>query len=213
MICKVCEEDRPETAFQRNRPGAPLRSTCRRCNKTAHRRRKGIQPRPPKKEKSEAERRVTALRKIRALLGKVLEQKCGKAGLTAPAVEYQARYRADETFREREIARTWARKAASGVGRTDGRTATPMHSDGTLTPSVVQALFAKATHCAYCTQLMHPRDKTLDHVVPVAKGGKHSITNAVIACRSCNSRKGARTPDQWLSADRQGDSVSLRQVA
>jgi 5-methylcytosine-specific restriction endonuclease McrA len=33
----------------------------------------------------------------------------------------------------------------------------------------------------------------LDHIVPVAAGGKHTRANTQCACRACNSAKGART--------------------
>ena len=33
---------------------------------------------------------------------------------------------------------------------------------------------------------------TLDHVVPLSRGGKHEIENIVLACRKCNIKKGTR---------------------
>lgn len=36
----------------------------------------------------------------------------------------------------------------------------------------------------------------LDHIVPVAAGGKHTRANTQCACRACNSAKGARTLGQ-----------------
>lgn len=47
--------------------------------------------------------------------------------------------------------------------------------------------------CQYCGS---PKQLTLDHVIPRSKGGKHSWNNVVIACQSCNSRKGDRTPQE-----------------
>lgn len=49
--------------------------------------------------------------------------------------------------------------------------------------------------CVYCGRSAD----TLDHVVPLAQGGRHSIRNLVPACGSCNSKKGNRTPEQWKS--------------
>jgi 5-methylcytosine-specific restriction endonuclease McrA len=37
-----------------------------------------------------------------------------------------------------------------------------------------------------------PTYPTLDHVVPLSRGGDHSMTNAALACYRCNSSKGAR---------------------
>lgn len=48
--------------------------------------------------------------------------------------------------------------------------------------------------CQYCGR----RDMTLtiDHVVPKHLGGKHTWTNVVAACSSCNHRKGGRRVDE-----------------
>lgn len=46
--------------------------------------------------------------------------------------------------------------------------------------------------CAYCG-FKHKR-LTMDHVVPVSKGGKHVASNIVPACKPCNSKKGTGLP-------------------
>ena len=44
--------------------------------------------------------------------------------------------------------------------------------------------------CAYCgKEITNENDLTLDHVIPVSKGGKDSSENLVIACKACNSEK------------------------
>ena len=50
--------------------------------------------------------------------------------------------------------------------------------------------------CLYCGKSFVRRELTKDHVVPRAHGGANSWTNVVAACRRCNHRKGARTPEQ-----------------
>ena len=48
--------------------------------------------------------------------------------------------------------------------------------------------------CQYCEAAFPTRDLTLDHVLPVSKGGLKSWTNIVTACRDCNQKKGNKTP-------------------
>ena len=38
----------------------------------------------------------------------------------------------------------------------------------------------------------HKMGPTLDHIIPLAKGGEHSYANTQLAHRSCNSAKGAK---------------------
>ncbi|HIK20740.1 MAG TPA: HNH endonuclease [Synechococcus sp. M44_DOE_062] len=47
--------------------------------------------------------------------------------------------------------------------------------------------------CQYCGST---HNLTLDHVVPLSKGGSHSWDNVVTACERCNQRKGNRTPEE-----------------
>lgn len=47
--------------------------------------------------------------------------------------------------------------------------------------------------CAYCG-VKDPRTK--DHVIPKSRGGSDDLSNLVWACNRCNSKKGARTPEE-----------------
>ena len=51
-----------------------------------------------------------------------------------------------------------------------------------------------SSSCAYCGAT---EDITLDHVVPLKRGGSHGIGNLVAACRTCNSSKGAKLLVEW----------------
>jgi 5-methylcytosine-specific restriction endonuclease McrA len=55
--------------------------------------------------------------------------------------------------------------------------------------------------CLYCSKhIRNSKDMTLDHVIPKAKGGKDIITNTVISCRDCNSKKGDMLLTQFIKA-------------
>lgn len=50
--------------------------------------------------------------------------------------------------------------------------------------------------CRYCGRLL-PRDEIhLDHVIPKSQGGDRLISNIVVSCSPCNTRKGRRLPHE-----------------
>jgi len=51
----------------------------------------------------------------------------------------------------------------------------------------------KRQHCFYCGQ----DATTVDHLIPISKGGNHSIGNLVAACLSCNSSKHVKFLFEW----------------
>lgn len=50
--------------------------------------------------------------------------------------------------------------------------------------------------CQYCHWTGALTNLTLDHLIPLARGGKTSWDNIVTACKACNLRKGARTIEE-----------------
>ena len=50
--------------------------------------------------------------------------------------------------------------------------------------------------CMYCGGSFPERQLTRDHVKPISQGGRDRWNNVVAACKSCNTRKGGRTPEQ-----------------
>lgn len=50
--------------------------------------------------------------------------------------------------------------------------------------------------CMYCGAHHGEYQLTRDHVIPISKGGRDIWSNVVTACRSCNTRKGCRTPER-----------------
>ncbi|MBF0370921.1 MAG: HNH endonuclease [Magnetococcales bacterium] len=51
--------------------------------------------------------------------------------------------------------------------------------------------------CTYCTERFHPKELTLDHVVPLVKGGRTSKSNCVPACHQCNQDKRHMAAGEW----------------
>jgi 5-methylcytosine-specific restriction endonuclease McrA len=49
--------------------------------------------------------------------------------------------------------------------------------------------------CAYCGE-KHPKLQR-EHVIPIARGGRHSVGNIVPACPRCNGSKKAKLLSEW----------------
>jgi 5-methylcytosine-specific restriction enzyme A len=48
--------------------------------------------------------------------------------------------------------------------------------------------------CHYCQKKFPPKELTMDHVTPLARGGTSTEGNIVPACRDCNRDKKLSTP-------------------
>jgi hypothetical protein len=62
-------------------------------------------------------------------------------------------------------------------------------------------------HCVWCRRALTADDRhaSLEHVVPRLKGGPAWLDNEVVACRSCNRKRGHRSPTAHLDElERQG---------
>lgn len=51
--------------------------------------------------------------------------------------------------------------------------------------------------CRYCRGHFPPKELTMDHVVPLVRGGKSVKSNLVPACRACNAQKCNLLPIEW----------------
>jgi len=51
--------------------------------------------------------------------------------------------------------------------------------------------------CHYCGGRVDPKELTLDHLVPISRGGKSTRGNCVAACKDCNNKKKNLLPVEW----------------
>lgn len=61
-------------------------------------------------------------------------------------------------------------------------------------------------NCTYCNRRVtrnapqgHPTFATVDHIIPLSKGGYDGPRNWCIACDKCNQAKGSLTVEEWQS--------------
>ena len=51
--------------------------------------------------------------------------------------------------------------------------------------------------CAYCGKTFHPDDLTMDHIIPLSRGGRSERINIVPCCKECNNQKRSLLPAEW----------------
>ncbi len=52
--------------------------------------------------------------------------------------------------------------------------------------------------CHYCQGTFAKAELTMDHIVPVARGGRSTKGNVVVSCKPCNNKKRWLTPAEIL---------------
>ena len=51
--------------------------------------------------------------------------------------------------------------------------------------------------CWYCGRQVGFNNLTMDHVIPLARGGRSTRDNLVPCCKECNTRKKSSLPVEW----------------
>ena len=86
----------------------------------------------------------------------------------------------------------------SMIRRSHTRRARKAQVGGILTLTVLNLVSLQGGVCVYCDQpFTDERPPTIDHVIPISRGGMNDDSNVVAACRSCNSSKGSRTAEEF----------------
>lgn len=104
-----------------------------------------------------------------------------------------------ETFLEsnRKSARRWKKKNSSRVNDNENkrRAVKLKASVGDIPEDYFEQLIGfQDGRCVYC----HLKIKlTVDHIVPLSRGGSHSWDNLVLACKRCNSSKHNKLLAEW----------------
>lgn len=58
-----------------------------------------------------------------------------------------------------------------------------------------------AGRCFYCGKEVGAQALTMDHKVPIIRGGRTTRGNVVPACKPCNDDKKHRLPTEWSPGD------------
>ena len=77
-----------------------------------------------------------------------------------------------------------------------------LSAEGAFSEQDIAELYKKQSgKCLYCDSRVGRRagiKAAVDHFIPLARGGTNDPQNLVLSCFSCNSRKGAKLPWEWM---------------
>ena len=63
--------------------------------------------------------------------------------------------------------------------------------------------------CHYCAKTFAKSELTMDHIVPLSRGGKSSKGNVVVACKPCNSDKKYYTAAELILKNQMNSKISF----
>lgn len=61
-----------------------------------------------------------------------------------------------------------------------------------------QILIEQKHECFFCHKYLFSKDATLEHKIPILRGGTNDESNLCVSCTRCNNEKGAMTVDEYL---------------
>lgn len=70
---------------------------------------------------------------------------------------------------------------------------------GSLSPDIFERLYKfQRGKCAVCKVDLKKTSHQLDHIIPLARGGKNTDSNTQLTCPTCNQKKHAKDPIRFM---------------
>lgn len=180
QVCNKCGKEKPLTDYYFRSDNKTYRKDCKDCFKQA---------------KAERESKP-GIKELRAL--KERERRAKDDGtINAKAREY---HRSEHS---KNVSRKWIKSNTDKIrnyNRTQrARRKFALLADESATTQEVKAwIDSQNPICAYCSIELSENQIQLDHIIPLSKGGLHTIDNFAISCKSCNCSKGNKTLDEFI---------------
>lgn len=111
--------------------------------------------------------------------------------------EEKRRRRLDQYNCNQKKRRAAGKTKLSDAAKRQNRRARERAAGGRIKKKDLKALWQRQGHiCALCNQFMEK--PSIDHIVPLSKGGTNDLSNLQLACLVCNLRKGAKVVDRLV---------------
>lgn len=102
-----------------------------------------------------------------------------------------------QTQKYRDNNREWWR-SLHRINQFNRRSKIKLVSDGSVTQELILSLYS-LENCHYCKEITPKKYRTLEHILPLTRGGTHSKDNLTMACLSCNCSKRAMTEQEFFN--------------
>lgn len=105
----------------------------------------------------------------------------------------EKRYRAKNPDKTKAV---WQKRIANGkLAESMHRRRARIINTASANCAKIVSLLRHMPLCQYCFGLLD--SPTIDHVIPLTRGGTHTKGNLVAACQPCNSSKGTKFLSEW----------------
>lgn len=113
-------------------------------------------------------------------------------------IEYQKKYRVYNKEKVRDCQKRYrATETAKVANRNREHRRRSLKKEGDVSTVELRELLANAKVCYWCNKKLIGNKKQVDHYVALSKGGKHTLSNLVVACPDCNLKKNAKDPFEF----------------
>lgn len=195
VICRVCRVPKGEDEYYRRKGGA-IRPICRSC-----------QAEKSSRYYEQNRYRILSGEKIKywgepGIREKKLEGMAGyreqnRISLVQKAVEYQRQHPKEAKERRNrweESHPSWRKEYQKRPERKLYRRLWEHNRRAQLGSKMSANVFyyvisRDESKCQYCRKPLAEEEITLDHIIPVSRGGTNDSDNLCVACRSCNGKK------------------------
>ena len=174
-VCKVCATEKPLSDFR------PKRRTCHACESAVYQEYRRLNPAKCRESRYYSDRKhrekrlavAAAYRERNREKMRVYAAERAKNREKLREIERRYLMRHPEKQREKHLRRKALMRKASVIGRIN----------------IMEVIKRDNSTCYLCGKLLSHTSITIDHVIPISRGGSHTTENVRVACARCNSRK------------------------